>query len=174
MSIFPSSLSALLLSTIAALTSTTTLPLSAQQTNGAHQAQAVRVEQGPDIDGDLSDGIWGNAALIDAFIQQEPDEGAAATERTEVRLLYDESNLYIGVQAFDSDPAGIIATEMRRDSPRILDEDNFQIILDTFEDSRSGYMFVTSPLGAKLEQQVFEEGEGPIAGRIYETRGSTT
>ena len=164
MSIFPSSLSALLLSTIAALTSTTTLPLSAQQTNGAHQAQAVRVEQGPDIDGDLSDGIWGNAALIDAFIQQEPDEGAAATERTEVRLLYDESNLYIGVQAFDSDPAGIIATEMRRDSPRILDEDNFQIILDTFEDSRSGYMFVTSPLGAKLEQQVFEEGEGRTFG----------
>ena len=164
MSIFPSSLSALLLSTIAALTSTTALPLSAQQTNGAHQAQAVRVEQGPDIDGDLSDGIWGNAALIDAFIQQEPDEGAAATERTEVRLLYDESNLYIGVQAFDSDPAGIIATEMRRDSPRILDEDNFQIILDTFEDSRSGYMFVTSPLGAKLEQQVFEEGEGRTFG----------
>ena len=53
---------------------------------------------------------------------------------------------------------------MRRDSPRILDEDNFQIILDTFEDSRSGYMFVTSPLGAKLEQQVFEEGEGRTFG----------
>ena len=49
---------------------------------------------------------------------------------------------------------------MRRDSDRILDEDNFQIILDTFRDFRSAYMFVTTPLGAKLEQQVFEEGEG--------------
>ena len=49
---------------------------------------------------------------------------------------------------------------MRRDSQRLLDEDNFQIILDTFHDSRSGYMFVTSPLGAKLEQQIAEEGEG--------------
>ena len=49
---------------------------------------------------------------------------------------------------------------MRRDSDRLLDEDNFQIILDTFNDSRNGYMFVTTPLGAKLEQQISEEGEG--------------
>ena len=157
--------STLLITAAAVLTTATALPLSAaQQTNGAHQAQAVRVDQGPNIDGDLDDGVWDNAALIDGFIQQEPDEGAAATERTEVRLLYDESNLYVGVRAFDSNPGGIVATEMRRDSPRILDEDNFQIILDTFEDSRSGYMFVTSPLGAKLEQQVFEEGEGRTFG----------
>ena len=68
------------------------------------------------------------------------------------------------MRAFDSDPSGIVATEMRRDSPRMLDEDNFQVILDTFRDSRSGYMFVTNPLGAKLEQQVFEEGGGNARG----------
>ena len=49
---------------------------------------------------------------------------------------------------------------MRRDSDRLFDEDNFQVILDTFKDSRNGYMFVTTPLGAKLEQQIFDEGEG--------------
>ena len=59
-----------------------------------------------------------------------------------------------------STPAGVVATEMRRDSDRLLDEDNFQVILDTFKDSRNGYMFVTTPLGAKLEQQIFDEGEG--------------
>ena len=53
---------------------------------------------------------------------------------------------------------------MRRDSPRLFDEDHFQVILDTFRDRRSGYMFVTSPLGAKLEQQVAEEGEGGFRG----------
>ena len=142
----------------------TALPLSAQLSKEAHQARAVRVDQGPNIDGELDDAVWSSAALIDLFIQQEPNEGAPATERTEVRLLYDESNLYLGVYAYDSSPSGIVATEMRRDSPRILEEDNFQIILDTFEDSRSGYMFVTSPLGAKLEQQVFEEGEGRTFG----------
>ena len=54
----------------------------------------------------------------------------------------------------------VVATEMRRDSDRLFDEDNFQVILDTFKDSRNGYMFVTTPLGAKLEQQIFDEGEG--------------
>ena len=49
---------------------------------------------------------------------------------------------------------------MRRDADRLFDEDNFQVILDTFHDSRNGYMFLTTPLGAKLEQQIFDEGEG--------------
>ena len=60
---------------------------------------------------------------------------------------------------------------MRRDSDRLFDEDNFQVILDTFKDSRNGYMFVTTPLGAKLEQQIFDEGEG--GGRGTHTRTST-
>ena len=125
-----------------------------------YRVEPVQVEQGPQIDGQLDEEVWQQAAVIDDFIQQEPSEGDPATERTVVRLLYDAANLYIGVEAYDSQASGIIATEMRRDSLRLLDEDNFQVILDTFQDRRSGYMFVTSPLGAKLEQQVAEEGEG--------------
>ena len=123
-----------------------------------------RVDQGPRLDGRLDEEVWLSAAVIDEFVQQEPAEGEPATERTVVRLLYDAQALYIGVEAYDSQPDGVIATEMRRDSPRLLDEDNFQVILDTFQDRRSGYMFVTSPLGAKLEQQVAEEGEGGFRG----------
>jgi TolB-like protein len=125
-----------------------------------YRVEPAQVDQGPQVDGYLDEEVWQGAAIIDEFIQQEPSEGDPATERTVVRLLYDAANLYIGVEAYDSQPSGIIATEMRRDSLRILDEDNFQVILDTFQDRRSGYMFVTSPLGAKLEQQVTEEGEG--------------
>ena len=123
-----------------------------------------RTEEPPRIDGRLDEPAWQSAALVDAFVQQEPSEGDPATEATVVRLLYDARALYIGVEAFDSRPEAVIATEMRRDSPRLLDEDNFQIILDTFRDRRSGYMFVTNPLGAKLEQQVAEEGEGGFRG----------
>ena len=122
--------------------------------------QPTRVENGPTLDGVLDEEAWLNAAVIDDFVQQEPAEGDAATERTVVRLMYDEQSMYIGVEAYDSEAGGVIATEMRRDSPRMLDEDNVQIIFDTFRDSRSGYMFVTNPLGAKLEQQISEEGEG--------------
>ena len=121
---------------------------------------AVKVDQSPKIDGVLDEQIWRRAALVEEFIQQEPREGEAATKRMEVRVMYDGKNVLIGVHAFDALPSSIVATEMPRDSERLLDEDNFQLILDTFNDSRSGYMFVTTPLGAKLEQQISEEGEG--------------
>ena len=125
-----------------------------------YNIEPTRIENGPDLDGALDEDVWLTAAVIDDFVQQEPSEGEPATERTIVRFMYDEQSLYIGVEAYDSQAGGVIATEMRRDSARMLDEDNFQIILDTFRDSRSGYMFVTNPLGAKLEQQVAQEGEG--------------
>jgi hypothetical protein len=129
-----------------------------------YRIEVNRANRAPAIDGDLGDEEWAVAAVVDAFTQQEPSDGEPATERTEVRVMYDSERLYIAVRAFDSNPAGVIATEMRRDSPRLFDEDNFQVILDTFRDSRSGYMFLTSPLGAKLEQQVFEEGGGNARG----------
>ena len=130
---------------------------------------ATRVDQAPKIDGVLDDDVWRQAKVIDSFTQQEPREGAAATERTEVRVLYDGRTLIIGVHAYDRQPSAIVATEMRRDSDRLLDEDNFQVILDTFNDSRNGYMFVTTPLGAKLEQQVSDEGEGNTRAGLINT-----
>lgn len=139
-------------------------PASAQDTRELYRIGAVRVQEAPVVDGYVNEPVWQMAEVIDGFVQQEPDEGAPATERTEVRIIYDAENLYIGVRAFDSNPDAVTATEMRRDSNRILEEDNFQIILDTFMDSRSGYMFVTNPLGAKLDQQVFNEGEGGRGG----------
>ena len=139
-------------------------PASELAPSEQYRVEPLRVDQGPNIDGRLDEAVWALAATIDEFIQQEPSEGAPATEQTVVRLLYDAEVLYIGVEAYDTDPNGVIATEKRRDSPRLMDEDNFQIILDTFRDRRSGYMFVTNPLGAKLEQQVAEEGEGGFRG----------
>ena len=125
-----------------------------------YQFPSVRVERAPTVNGILDEEVWARAALIDEFVQQEPTEGAPGTERTEVRVLNDGANLYVGVLAFDSSPEDVVATEMRRDGSQILNEDSFQIILDTFMDSRSAYMFVVSPLGAMLDQQVFQEGEG--------------
>jgi hypothetical protein len=119
---------------------------------------AQKTTERPRIDGVLDDAAWATAQVIDTFVQQEPQEGQPASDRTEVRVLYDEGHLFIGIRAFAS--LAVSATEMRRDADRLFDEDNFQVILDTFHDSRNGYMFVTTPLGAKLEQQIFDEGEG--------------
>jgi hypothetical protein len=119
---------------------------------------AQKTTERPRIDGVLDEASWATAQVIDSFVQQEPQEGQPASDRTEVRVLYDEGRLFIGIRAHSS--LAVIATEMRRDADRLFDEDNFQVILDTFHDSRNGYMFVTTPLGAKLEQQIFDEGEG--------------
>jgi len=139
-------------------------PLAAQESRGDYQVLAVRTAAPPILDGFLNEGVWERGGRLDGFIQQEPDEGAPSSERTEVYVLYDAANLYLGVRAWDASRSGVTATEMRRDSERILEEDNIQIILDTFKDSRSGYMFVTNPLGAQLDQQVFNEGEGARPG----------
>ncbi|MDP1570921.1 MAG: DUF5916 domain-containing protein [Vicinamibacterales bacterium] len=120
--------------------------------------RAVLITEAPRIDGVLDEAVWAEANVVDTFVQQEPQEGEPASDRTEVRVLYDRGRLYIGVRAWASLP--VTATEMRRDADRLFDEDNFQVIVDTFRDSRNGYMFLTTPLGAKLEQQVFDEGEG--------------
>ncbi len=152
-------------------------PVAAQPSKERPFIQAVKVETGPRIDGVLDDAAWQGATPVGNFTQQEPNLGQPATERTEVRIVYDARTIYIAVHAYqtggvdataagsETDPhaahrGGVVATEMRRDSDRLFDEDNFQVILDTFKDSRNGYMFVTTPLGAKLEQQVFDEGEG--------------
>ncbi len=120
--------------------------------------RAVFATEAPRIDGVLDESVWASANPIEQFIQQEPNQGQPATDRTEVRVLYDQGHLFIGVRAYASLP--VAATEMRRDADRLFDEDNFQVILDTFHDSRNAFMFLTTPLGAKLEQQIFDEGEG--------------
>lgn len=149
----------------------TSAPAETQRQGGVigaapeYSIQPPRVgDRPPAIDGVLNDEAWRRAVVIDKFTQQEPVEGQPATERTEVRMLYDSNHLYIAIHAFDANPESIIATEMRRDSLRIMDEDNFQVVFDTFRDRRNGYIFVTNPLGAKLEEQIFEEGGGNARG----------
>jgi hypothetical protein len=160
MNVFSPTLRAGIIATMAAIV----LPASAsaQVAWQDYRVRAVRTETQPVLDGFLEQEVWGRGGLIDELIQQEPLEGAPATERTEIYLLYDARTLYVGIRAFDS--GTVTATEMRRDSDQILSEDNVQIILDTFKDSRSGYMFVTNPLGAQFDQQVFNEGEGAVRG----------
>ena len=111
----------------------------------------------PQIDGVLDDPAWDQAAPADQFFQREPDEGAPATERTQVRILRDDDQIYIGFRCFDAEPDQIIATVMRRDDD-IENDDNVQVILDTYDDRRGGFFFSTNPLGARLDMLLSAEG----------------
>jgi len=123
-------------------------------------ARAMRVEEGPVVDGEvLSDPVWGAATPVGGFRQSTPDEGEPASERTEIRVVYTDDTLYFGVVLFDDDPSTIIVADSRRDSS--LDEtDSFQLILDTFLDHQNGFVFGTSPSGLEFDGQVTNEGQG--------------
>jgi len=77
-----------------------------------HPAEGER----PVVDGHVDEAVWGQAEPFSAFIQQWPDEGQPATERTEIRFLLDRENLYIGVICFDSEPDQIVVSQSRRDA----------------------------------------------------------
>src|SRR4051812_39846739 len=79
------------------------------------RAVAVRVARPPVIDGSLDDEAWQQAQPVGDFFQQFPDEFAPATERSEVRFLYDDENLYVGAMLYDSEPDKLIIDSLRRD-----------------------------------------------------------
>lgn len=119
-------------------------------------ATATRVERAPRLDGTLDDPEWQSARPITNFLQREPFEGQAPTEKTEGRILYDKHDVYFGVLCFDSDPKGIITTELRCDVSQELD-DYFEIIVDSAHDRRNAYVFQVNPLGTERDALITEE-----------------
>ena len=122
-------------------------------------AEAASAQEPPVIDGVVDDSIWATAQVATDFVQAEPYEGEPSTEKTEVRLLYDKTHLYLGVICYDSEPGGIIATDARRDSS-LDDTDSFRVIFDTYLDRQNGFVFGTNPAGIEYDGQVTNEGEG--------------
>jgi hypothetical protein len=118
---------------------------------------AVRATGPITLDGRLDEAGWTAAPLAKDFIQNDPREGEPATFDTEVRLLYDDEALYVGVFARDDQPSGIITNELRKDF-NTGNGDGFQVVIDTFHDERNGYQFAVNPAGAKWDAQMSNEG----------------
>ena len=102
------------------------------------------------IDGVLDEPVWRSAPKIGDLIQRQPERASLPTERTEVTLLHDQDNLYIGVVAYDSEPQRVIGTQMARDGS-LGSDDRIEILLDTFRDQRSAFYFATNPAGALVD-----------------------
>ena len=137
---------------------------------------AQPVGQAPAIDGDvLGDPAWASVTPVSGFVQNAPNEGQPATERTEIWVAFTDDTVYFGVVCYDGDPSAIIVSDSRRDSS-MNDADSFQIVLDTFSDQQNGFVFGTTPAGQEYDGQVINEG-GALrsyagAGRGGFSRGS--
>jgi hypothetical protein len=119
--------------------------------------RALRVSETIQIDGHLDESAWARAEPATDFRQEEPNEGQPATERTEVRILFDDRNLYIGIRAFDSDAARIQARDLTRDSD-LSNDDKVEILLDTYHDRRNAYRFAVNPFGTQQDALITDEG----------------
>ncbi len=144
--------------------------LPAQTVSEAPSAQAVRASGPIRIDGRLDDEAWTGAQVLAGFVQNTPREGAPASERTEVRILFDDEALYVGARLFDQDPRGILVGENRRDAS-LNETDAFLILLDTYRDGQNGFVFGTTPAGIEYDGQVTREGQGGATGQRMQ-RGS--
>ena len=113
-------------------------------------AGVVRTATPPVIDGRLDEDVWSLAGVVEDLHQTQPTEFAAPSERTEIRLLYDEDALYVGVRLWDSEADGIVARVLRQ-GELVLGDDHFGVILDPFNNRRSGYMFIVSPNSVRVD-----------------------
>lgn len=129
-------------------------PQVAPTGRSARYAEVAVTAQPITVDGMLDEGVWRSAATIGDLVQRQPEPGGSPSERTEVRLLRDEMNLYIGVIAFDSNTGAIVASQMARDGD-IDSDDRIEILLDTFRDQRSAFYFATNPAGALVDGLAF-------------------
>ncbi len=126
---------------------------------GRTTVRAIRLARGIRLDGVLDEEVYETAPAITGFIQQVPDVGAPATEKTEAWILFDETNVYVSARVWDSAPESQwVANEMRRDTSQLRQNDTFTAFFDTFYDRRNGFNFYTNPLGARADQQFTNEG----------------
>ena len=120
---------------------------------------ATQTSQPIKLDGVLSEPSWQNTPPIIDFTQIQPEEGASPSLLTEVRILYNQKNLYFGFTCYDNQIDKLVANEMRRDGKDVHENDNVFILIDGHDDQRSGFFFRINPLGALQDCQVFKSGD---------------
>jgi hypothetical protein len=134
-------------------------PTLAQDSSVARPvAKATRSLKAPVVDGNVrDDAAWAGVAPLTEFWQTSPDAGAAASELTEVRIVYTDEALYFGIVMHDRSGEGLTVSESRRDSS-LDDADSFRIVLDTYRDRQNGFVFGTNPAALEYDGQVNNEG----------------
>jgi hypothetical protein len=125
---------------------------------GGVTVRAMRAAGGIRVDGRLDEEIYASTEAIGDFLQQEPDEGKPATERTEAWVFFDDDHVYVSARCWDTRPDRRVANEMRRDTSQLRQNDTFAVLFDTFNDRRNGYLFYANPIGGLADSQITDEG----------------
>lgn len=123
-----------------------------------YMLEAKRVFSAIEVDGHLDEAEWQQADVAHNFYQLEPAEGAPATHPTEVRVLYDDKNLYVGFICYEPHPEHIMAPDMKRDTRMSFSNDMVTVVIASLDQYREAYEFQTNPNGARADAFVSREG----------------
>jgi uncharacterized protein DUF5916/cellulose/xylan binding protein with CBM9 domain len=119
--------------------------------------RAVRVTTPPRIDGMLDDEVWKLAEPASGFIQRDPEEGKPASERSEIRILYDDEALYFSCIFYDAEPDKIVARLTRRDNE--IESDEASIRIDSYHDHQTGSEFTFNAAGVKIDKLQYDDAD---------------
>ncbi|HEY5615447.1 MAG TPA: DUF5916 domain-containing protein [Bacteroidota bacterium] len=125
------------------------MPCALWAGKGEKKVVAVRTAVAPRIDGVLNESVWSLAQAVTDFTQRDPNESAPATERTEIRILYDDEALYFACMMYDSDPSKIVARLARRDGD--FESDALGIHIDSYHDHQTAFFFLVNAAGVKVD-----------------------
>ena len=122
--------------------------------------QAAFLNEAPSIDGDvLGDPAWQQVEVLGEMIQNQPNSGSPPSEKTEIRIAYTATTLYVSAVCYDATPGRLIVSDSRRDAD-LENTDAFLFILDTYHDGQNGFVFGTNAAGIEYDAQVDNEGQG--------------
>jgi len=121
------------------------------------KTQAIKVSSPVKIDGNLSDEAWENIDPIRGFIQFSPFHGEPSPLKTEVKIAHDDESIYFAFYCIDRDPENISASITKRDA-EFKQDDTVIVMLDTFNDNRTCYVFATNLLGTQFDGKVADNG----------------
>ena len=126
--------------------------------DGDATVRATRLSAPWSLDGVLNEPVYEQTAPVGEFIQQQPNEGESATERTDAWIFFDDEHVYVAARLWDSAPEDQwIANVMRRDSFQIINNDTFGVVFDTFYDRRNAVAFMINPIGGVFDMEIGDE-----------------
>jgi hypothetical protein len=124
--------------------------------------QAIRTSKAPKIDGNLDDTAWANVPVLTDFIQNYPAYGLPASRKTEVKIIYDNTAIYVGAYLYD-DPALIRKQITARDGELETDVDYFSVFFDTYNDHQNGFLFLVTTANVQTDAKL-SPGDATIFG----------
>jgi hypothetical protein len=136
------------------------------------QLTASRIIDAPKIDGLLNDACWDDASVAGGFIQNRPNPGKDASQRTEIKIIYDDEAIYVGAMMYDNAPDSILSQLTSRD--QIGNSDFIGVMFSCFQDGINGFEFIVTPSGVQFDAQVSTFGEDDNWNAVWQCNTSIT